>query len=39
VKIGPGDSVRSHTANEYIEIEEIRDGIEKYIRLLTGLKI
>lgn len=39
VKIGPGDSVRSHTANEYIGIEEIRDGIDKYIRLLTGLRI
>jgi len=39
VKIGPGDSGRSHTANEFIEVEEIAGGIETYVRLLTGLKI
>ncbi len=39
MKIGPGDSARSHTANEYIEIEEIKNGIDTYIRLLNGLKI
>ena len=38
IKIGPGDSARSHTADEYIVLEEIRDGIETYIRLLEGLK-
>jgi len=37
VKMGPGDSARSHTANEYIYISEIEDGIKKYIELLTGL--
>ena len=30
LKIGPGDSARSHTANEYIRLEEIREGIELF---------
>ena len=34
VKIGPGDSARSHTADEYIYIKEIEEGIKTYIRLL-----
>lgn len=34
VKIGPGDSARSHTADEYIFLEEIRQGIHCYIHLL-----
>lgn len=34
VKIGPGDSARSHTADEFIYIQEIRDGIKLYIELL-----
>lgn len=34
VKMGPGDSARSHTADEYIYTEEIRSGIEDYIQLL-----
>jgi acetylornithine deacetylase len=38
LKIGPGDSARSHTADEFILLDEIRDGIEKYIALLQGLK-
>ncbi len=37
VKIGPGDSSRSHTANEYIHKSEIFSGIEKYIELLEDL--
>lgn len=37
VKIGPGDSARSHTANEYIRLSEIRAGIERYIALLEDL--
>jgi len=36
VKIGPGDSSRSHTANEFIYLEEIEDGIKVYIALLEG---
>jgi acetylornithine deacetylase len=34
LKIGPGDSARSHTANEYIYINEIEEGIKGYIQLL-----
>ena len=39
LKIGPGDSSRSHSADEYIEIEEIRQGIETYVKLLDNLEI
>jgi acetylornithine deacetylase len=35
LKIGPGDSARSHTADEFIFTEEIRQGIELYIELLN----
>jgi len=38
IKMGPGDSARSHTPNEYIMIDEIKDGIATYIKLLEGLK-
>jgi acetylornithine deacetylase/succinyl-diaminopimelate desuccinylase-like protein len=34
VKMGPGDSARSHTADEYIYLEEIKAGIDSYIKLL-----
>jgi acetylornithine deacetylase len=39
VKIGPGDTRRSHTADEFIYLDEIREGIKTYINLLDGLKI
>ncbi len=39
LKIGPGDSARSHTADEYIKISEIRKGIELYYQLLNDLEI
>jgi len=39
VKIGPGVSERSHQADEYILTEEIEQGIEIYIKLLTGFKL
>jgi acetylornithine deacetylase len=35
LKIGPGDSARSHTADEFIYVDEIKDGIELYIALLN----
>ncbi len=35
LKIGPGDSARSHTADEFICLHEIEDGIDTYIRLLN----
>ena len=38
VKMGPGDSARSHTADEYVLISEIKEGIETYITLLEGLR-
>lgn len=37
LKIGPGDSARSHTADEFIYLEEIKEGIELYIQLLTKI--
>lgn len=37
LKIGPGDSARSHTADEFIYIDEIKHGIELYIQLLNEL--
>ena len=39
VKIGPGKSSRSHTADEFIMIHEIEEAIRFYIELLDGLKI
>lgn len=39
VKIGPGNSARSHAANEYIGMMEIREAIETYIRLLDQLQL
>ena len=39
LKIGPGDSARSHTANEYIKLSEIKEGIEIYCQLLDNLKL
>lgn len=37
LKMGPGDSARSHTADEYIYIDEIKNGIDLYIQLLNQL--
>ena len=34
LKLGPGDSTRSHTADEFIYLNEIEEGIKIYIRLL-----
>jgi acetylornithine deacetylase len=34
LKMGPGNSSRSHSPDEFIYLEEIKDGIEKYIKLL-----
>jgi acetylornithine deacetylase len=34
VKIGPGDSARSHSADEFIYLEEIQKGIEGYIAII-----
>ncbi|MGB1449749.1 MAG: M20 family metallo-hydrolase [Flavobacteriaceae bacterium] len=37
LKLGPGDSTRSHTANEYIYVAEIEEGIQLYIDLLNKI--
>jgi len=39
LKFGPGDSARSHTANEYINLSEIEEGVEIYYQLLNGLDL
>ena len=35
-KLGPGDSARSHSADEYIRISEISHAIDTYLSLLEG---
>lgn len=37
LKMGPGDSARSHTADEFIYLEEIQKGINLYIQLLNEI--
>lgn len=39
IKIGPGESSRSHTADEFIKISEIEQGADIYFRLLDGLTL
>lgn len=36
VKLGPGDSTRSHSADEFIYVNEIEEGIDLYIKILSG---
>lgn len=37
LKVGPGDSARSHMADEYVYINEIEEGIELYIKMLESV--
>jgi len=37
LKLGPGDSTRSHMADEYIYVKEIKEGIDLYINILKGI--
>ena len=37
LKLGPGDSLRSHTADEFIRVSEVREGIDLYIELLEEI--
>jgi acetylornithine deacetylase/succinyl-diaminopimelate desuccinylase-like protein len=37
IKLGPGDSARSHSADEFIYVDEIRKGIDLYIQLIRNL--
>ncbi len=39
LKMGPGESSRSHTANEFILLEEIQEGINLYVDILNGLSL
>ena len=39
LKLGPGDSSRSHSADEFIHLSEIADAIAAYKELLTGLQL
>jgi acetylornithine deacetylase len=39
IKIGPGDSARSHTPDEYILLSEIEDGFKIYVALLDGFQL
>jgi acetylornithine deacetylase len=37
IKVGPGDSARSHMADEFINVDEIGEGIELYIQMLSKI--
>ena len=37
LKLGPGQSLRSHTADEFIYIQEIEEGIDLYIKILNEI--
>ena len=39
LKMGPGDTARSHTANEFVLISEIREGMKLFAEMLDGLKL
>ena len=39
LKLGPGESSRSHSADEYIRLSEIENGINTYMKLLDGATI
>ncbi|MBP2833651.1 M20 family metallo-hydrolase [Aquimarina sp. U1-2] len=37
LKLGPGDSTRSHSADEFIYVDEIKEGVSLYIKILEGI--
>ena len=39
LKLGPGNSARSHTADEYVTIDEFKGAVPRYMELLDGLNI
>ena len=39
LKLGPGQSARSHSADEYILVSEMGDAFEKYLKILDGLRL
>jgi acetylornithine deacetylase len=38
LKLGPGDTLRSHSADEFIYLNEIEEGIDLYIKILSDFK-
>ena len=36
IKMGPGDSARSHRKDEFVTVEEVKEGIEKYIQFIIS---
>ena len=39
LKLGPGDSARSHSADEYICLSELESALETYLKLLDGMEL
>ena len=39
IKMGPGDSGRSHSADEFIYLNEVEEGIQGYVQLIEGLGV
>ena len=39
LKLGPGESARSHTADEYVTLAELEQAVPCYLKLLDGLRI
>ena len=39
IKLGPGDSPRSHTADEYVDLADIPKAVDLYVELLNGLPL
>lgn len=37
IKVGPGDSARSHTADEFVYVDEIREGVDLYVKMLEQI--
>ncbi|MDB4924621.1 M20 family metallo-hydrolase [Mucilaginibacter sp.] len=37
IKVGPGDSARSHMADEFVYVDEIKEGIELYVAMLERI--
>ena len=37
LKLGPGDSTRSHSANEFIYVEEVKEGISLYVEIFSKI--
>lgn len=39
LKIGPGDSARSHAADEFVRLDEVREAIQLYYSVLDGIAL